>query len=144
MLNHENNRGKINHIGRKQQIITFENLVYNKITPTDMDGLIEYKNKAYILLEIKYKETKLPIGQELALTRLIFDLNKVKNSILIIAEHYIDNYNNWIDARKCIVREVYYKNYKKGEVVKNKKIYKNKFTVGEIIDRFIENLEGVN
>ena len=41
-----NNRGVIQNRDRKKQIIDFSGLKYGKITPTDIDGLIEYKDKA--------------------------------------------------------------------------------------------------
>jgi hypothetical protein len=44
----------IQNVGRKQQINDFSELRFGNITPTDMDGCIECKDKAYIFIEIKY------------------------------------------------------------------------------------------
>jgi hypothetical protein len=43
-------RGVIQNVGRKQQINDFSELRFGNITPTDMDGCIEYKDKAYIFI----------------------------------------------------------------------------------------------
>jgi len=40
-------RGKIEHRDRARQIRDFSNLRYGNITPTDIDGLIEYQNKCF-------------------------------------------------------------------------------------------------
>ena len=69
-----NERGVINNIQRAQQINDFSNLLYGKITPTDIDGMIEYRGKLYIFFEIKYKDKDMPFGQRLALERLVKDL----------------------------------------------------------------------
>jgi hypothetical protein len=116
-------RGEINNVKRKQQIINFSGLLYGKITPTDLDGLIEYKNIGYIFIEIKYSNTELPFGQKLAIERLVKDTNINKKSIGIIAEHYITDTSNQINASDCVVRKIFdwknqwrmpkYKNLKK-------------------------------
>jgi hypothetical protein len=100
-------RGEINNVKRKQQIINFSGLLYGKITPTDLDGLIEYKNIGYIFIEIKYSNAELPFGQKLAIERLVKDTNINKKSIGIIAEHYIEDTSNQINASDCVVRKIF-------------------------------------
>lgn len=70
-----------------RQIRDFSGMLYGTITPTDIDGLIEFKNKCYVLFEEKYKVAKLPRGQELALERISDDLGKVKPTLFIVATH---------------------------------------------------------
>lgn len=123
-------RGKIVNEKRKQQINDFSNLLYGKITPTDIDGLIEYKNKLYILFEIKYKDTELPRGQKLALQRLVVDLSLAKKAICFIANHEIHNTNKHINVSECNIREMFYKN-------KWIKVNKN-ITLKRCIDLFIK------
>jgi len=48
-------RGVIKYRGRARQIIDFRGLTYGNITPTDIDGLIEYKDKCILLIEIKHQ-----------------------------------------------------------------------------------------
>lgn len=116
-------RGIIINKRRKQQINNFSQLMYEKITPTDLDGLIEYKNKGYIIFEIKYKNAKLPNGQKLAIERMINDFNKSgKNAIAMVAEHCIDNPNNEIFVGDCIIREIYNGNKWRNTKTKNMKL----------------------
>lgn len=100
-------RGEIRNVERKQQINNFKDIRYGNITPTDIDGIIEYKDKAYIIFEIKYGNTKLPYGQRLAIQRLVVDIGKANKKVLaIIAEHHVDNTQQQVDASSCDVREV--------------------------------------
>lgn len=52
---------------RAKQLIDFGGLQYEQITPTDIDGLIEYRNIAYIIYEFKYADAEMPFGQRLAI-----------------------------------------------------------------------------
>lgn len=80
-------RGVIQNRARAAQIRNFHNLRFGTITPTDIDGLIEYQDRLYILLEAKMKGAEMPYGQMLALTRVVDDLAKTKKSILILGTH---------------------------------------------------------
>ena len=81
------------------------------VTPTDIDGMIEYKNKAYIFFEIKYGKAELPTGQRLALERLARDTIKAgKKSIVFIGEHITKDTSKSIDVSQCKVRAYFYNN----------------------------------
>ena len=123
-------RGVIQNVARAQQINDFKGLLIGKITPTDIDGVIEYQNKAYIFIEIKYKDKDLPYGQKLALERLSNDVIKAgKSSIVLVVEHDIDDTSESVDVSSCKIRNYYF----------NKKwlIPKNEITVGEAIVIFL-------
>ena len=84
----DNSRGVIRNKKFALQVRDFSGLRFGNITPTDIDMLIEYKNKAFIYGETKYKNAEIPYGQELALERLCdvsHDANKP--SIAIISSH---------------------------------------------------------
>lgn len=125
-------RGATTHKARATQARDFTGLIYGKITPTDVDGLIEYQNKGYVFIEAKFGDAEMPYGQRLALERLCDDLQKVKPTLLILAKHN-NAVNEEIDFAKCIVDGYRYKN----------EWHKMKVTVKELIDRFIKRLEGV-
>ena len=102
-------RGKIKHTKRAQQINDFSglNMGYN-ITPTDIDGLIEYRNQKYVFFEVKYQQAELPYGQRLALERLVVDTAKSgKKSIAIVCEHDVKYTDEDVDVAIAKVREVY-------------------------------------
>ena len=53
---------------------------YKKTKTTDIDGLIEYHDSEYILLEVKHKDARVPYGQRLAIQRMVDDFTKAGTS----------------------------------------------------------------
>ena len=104
----DNNRGRIQNRERAKQIIDFSGLRYGNITPTDLDGLIEYRDKAFILLEYKLQGVEVPYGQKLAFQRLIDALSYTRPAICFICEHTQTNKEQDINATNALVREVYW------------------------------------
>lgn len=103
-------RGVIYNRNRKKQINIFDKICYGKITPTDIDGLIEYHNKAYVIIEVKLENVDLPPGQHLAIERLIDDLERSgKPAIGIVSSHQIIDYTRDVDVADTIVRQYRYK-----------------------------------
>lgn len=101
-------RGKIKYTERARQINDFSGLRFENITPTDCDGIIEYKNNLYILFEVKYKGVDMPYGQRLALERMCNDFQKMgKKCIVLLIEHDIYDTNLSVDVANCKVRQVY-------------------------------------
>lgn len=99
----------IQNRNRARQLIDFSGLKFGTITPTDIDGCVEYKNKALALFEMKHGDAEIPKGQELALTRIIDDSRAAgKEAALFICEHNVDNYNADINAADTVVRKFYY------------------------------------
>ena len=106
----DNKRGLILNRERAKQIIDYSGIKFDrKISPTDIDGLVEYDNKAYVLMEFKYRGNTMPYGQSLAMTRMIDDFTaQGKESAFLVCEHNVTNPEEDIDAAKATVREVYY------------------------------------
>lgn len=136
-MNYTNdNRGVIQFRDRARQIINFKNIRFGNITPTDCDGEIEYKNKAWIFFEIKYRDAELPRGQKLALERKVNDMNRAqKSAVCFVAEHYIDDSSVDVNAANCIVREFYL--YGTWHCVRDKN-----YLLGDLINRFINKVVG--
>ncbi|MBQ9596496.1 MAG: hypothetical protein IJR35_11640 [Synergistaceae bacterium] len=126
----DNNRGKIQYPARSKQIIDYYKIRYGNITPTDMDGFFEVKDKAYVFYEFKLEGASVPRGQELALTRLVDDLSKAgKSAVLFICRHNIKDPEQDINAASSIVEKIYWdKHWHQG---------KGK-TVKEHTDKFME------
>lgn len=62
---------RIHNPHKMRQLIDFRDLnIDGYIYPTDIDGVIEYKDSEYILFEFKYGHADLPAGQKLALQRM--------------------------------------------------------------------------
>jgi hypothetical protein len=80
----------------------YSDMRWGNITPTDIDGLIEYHNICYVLFETKYNNAELPRGQLLALERLTDDIQEKKPILTIIATHVIPA-SEIVDVSKTIV-----------------------------------------
>jgi hypothetical protein len=104
-------RGNIKHKARAQQINSFSGLIRRRnITPTDIDGLIDYNGKAFIILEGKYGDAELPKGQRMALENLANAmLDGSKKVVVIVFRHNIHNVNQEINVSLQPVTEIYFK-----------------------------------
>ncbi len=58
------------------QPISYSKLRWKNITPTDIDGFLDFQNKVFVYIEYKYKDTKLDGGQELAFRRAVDNCRK--------------------------------------------------------------------
>lgn len=101
---------RINNPAGMKQLIDFKGLaVDGYIYPTDIDGLIEYKDSEYIIFEIKHGNAEVPFGQKLALQRMVDDFTKVgKQAVAFVCEHSVDDTDTAVIAALCKVREIYY------------------------------------
>lgn len=116
-------RGEIIHRNRAKQINSFTGLIRRRgITPTDIDGAIEYKGNLFIFLEGKHKDALMPLGQKLFLENVcnaITSDNKL--SVAILYNHSIDSHLD-VDVSECIVKKIFWygewKNFKEQWTVK--------------------------
>jgi len=103
-------RDELKFKGRARQINSFLGLIRRRnITPTDIDGIIDYNGKAFVILEGKHSDAELPKGQRMALENLanaILDGNK--RVVVIVFRHYIHDVNEDIIVSKQPVSELYY------------------------------------
>ncbi len=105
----DSNRGRIQNRERARQIIDFNGIRYNNITPTDIDGFFEYKNKAFVFFEYKLRDADVPRGQELALMRVVDGLSAAgKNAVLFLCRHSEDNPHKDIRAAEALVEKIYW------------------------------------
>jgi len=101
-------RGKAHTPARSTQERDFRGLTYGKITPTDIDALIEYHDEKYVLIEAKSGNAQISFGQNLAFERLCDDLQNTKPTLLIYARHNIPT-DKPIDFAICIIDKYRYK-----------------------------------
>lgn len=79
-------RGIIRHRERARQVVDFSGLRFGNITPTDVDGLIEFRNRCFLFIELKHVvKPTLDAGQRMALERLADDLRKP--TLVLVALH---------------------------------------------------------
>lgn len=99
-------RGAIRDRRFATQVKDYSGMRWGNITPTDIDGAVEFKGKCYVFIEAKYRDAPLPYGQQLALTRIIDDLQKP--SILFVCSHECAEHED-IDMAKTTVERFYFR-----------------------------------
>lgn len=103
------------------QLKDFSNLRWGAISPTDIDGILEFQNRLFIIIETKYQDSPLPTGQRLCLERLCDAIQSdTKTCVLILTSHesngdidmgltivrrYREN-GNWHESPEMTLREV--------------------------------------
>lgn len=108
-------KSKILNPKRMKQLIDFKGLELDGgIYLTDIDGIVEFRDSEYIILEVKHNNAKVPWGQRLCLQRMVDDFTKSgKKAVAIVCEHRVDDPGKPIVAAFCNVRELYYGGEKK-------------------------------
>lgn len=126
-------RGTYENRKRGKQLLRFDGMNYlQNITPTDIDALIDVRDKVLVLFEAKLADKECPFGQKLALERLIRDAYKAgKHAICIIGEHNITDPDCDVFLKDLIAREVYDTEYKAWKPMKKT------MTVKELADWYI-------
>ena len=106
-----NTSGEVYNDTLFKQNTLFKGLKWGEITPTDIDGTIDFGNKAWVIFELKHTGNDLPPGQRWAFERMVDNLNKIKPAICFIAEHSTRPEDDII-ASEAIVVEYRYKEKK--------------------------------
>lgn len=100
-------RGVIRHRDRAKQIVNFSGLRFANITPTDIDGLIEYRNACFLFIELKHhSKPVIDMGQRLALERLAAGL--IKPALVLHAIHGAPATDD-INAAQAVVHQYFWK-----------------------------------
>lgn len=90
------------------KVILFDGLNKGVFAPSDIDGFIEIDNEHLIIIELKILSKKMPIGQQLTLTRIADAWSKAgKQSLVIKVGHVNYNPENEIILKDTIVEEVF-------------------------------------
>ena len=101
-------RDEVQNKAKFKQRILFEGLIRrDRITPTDIDGFIDYKGNAFVFLEAKTGEADMKYGQKLAYINLIQRLQKAGAlAICILFKHNTPSHEH-IKASKQEVDSIY-------------------------------------
>ena len=89
-----------------RQVVDFTGLQNGKIHPSDIDAVFEFDNEVLILIEVKYRNRPIPLGQKILLERICNSWHTNK-SIILKVEHDFGNKNIDIPLYKCIVSASY-------------------------------------
>lgn len=90
-----------------QQLKIFDGLQWGKLSPTDLDGIIEFGNRLWVIIEVKYNNAPLPRGQALLLERLTDALQSPERvAACLVGTHHA--YHADIYIAECVVSKYRY------------------------------------
>ena len=95
---------------RARQLVSFEGMeLGERMWPTDFDAVIEWRDRAWILFEVKHGSAPFPTGQRLALERFVRDAWRAgKDAVAVVVEHQVGDPNVDVRLADCTVRKVYW------------------------------------
>ena len=104
---HDSNRGRIRNRAKATQVIDLSGLrLPGRKSPTDIDAMIDYNGRAFILVEYKSGNAAIEYGQRVALERLCDAVNATVPAVLVIADHDTPICDD-IDGANALVRMYY-------------------------------------
>lgn len=127
-------RGQITYPARAKQIRDFRGLEFGTITPTDIDGVIDYHHRGWFIMDLKLIGAPMLDGQRKALERMTDDLYMAgRLALCVIAEHNTPNPEEPIDAANALVTQYRY--------LRRWGRPKTLYTVREVAEQFIQATE---
>ena len=85
-------RGAIYARARAQQVRDYTGLLFGRITPTDLDGFMDFADRVFVFLELKHEDGRFPRGQRLALARLVDACQAARReAVLLVLMHATDS-----------------------------------------------------
>jgi hypothetical protein len=100
-------RGQIERRDLATQVIDLSGLdLPGRKTPTDLDSLIDYNGRCFVVTEYKATGAVISYGQRVALERLVDTLNLSVPAVLVIADHDTPLGQD-VDGANALVRKYY-------------------------------------
>lgn len=106
MTNSLKSKSLIKNRNRVKQVIDFTGLQNGKIHPSDIDAVFEFNNDVLILIEVKYRNSPIPLGQKMLLERISSSWHTDKSIVLKVEHDFSDDSVN-IPLEKCFVTASY-------------------------------------
>jgi hypothetical protein len=98
-------RGEIQNRQRAAQLRDFSGLRFGAVTPTDIDGFVEFGDRLFVWIEAKLRDTVMPAGQRLALERQCDAVAASgRRAVVLVIEHDVPPAED-IDFSVCPVRQ---------------------------------------
>lgn len=98
-------RGDVKYSDRYKQEVDFSGLKFERnITPTDIDGVLDFGGSVFVLIELKFKNAEMPNGQRWCLERVCDKLAEGSRCVLIVANHDHPPEEK-VNAASAVIRE---------------------------------------
>ena len=91
-----------------RQLLRFEGMGSGRATPTDIDALIEYHGRVWVLFEAKYHGAEVPAGQRYALEHFVQAMRQAgRHAMAVVVDHEVQDETRDVYLRDLPVREMY-------------------------------------
>ena len=94
---------QIKNLDYLARIKNFSGLRFGSISPTDLDGFLDFGNRLFIFIETKFADSQLRGGQKLALERLCDACQTEHRTSILIVTNYQEE--GEIDIGETIVQQ---------------------------------------
>lgn len=100
--------GSITNRERASQLRDFSGLCFVRgISPTDIDGAMDFHGNLFIFIELKFGSTPMPSGQRRFLSNLCEAITRGGRECVVFVSEHSTPIGEDIDAANSRVREVY-------------------------------------
>lgn len=100
--------GVYEHEDRARQLIRFDDMHIGNRGFTDIDAIMEWRDRAWLIFEVKCVGKDVPVGQRLALERFVRDASACgKYAVAAIVEHNIGDPSRDVYLRDCLVKSLF-------------------------------------
>lgn len=98
----------IKNSDRVRQVLDFTGVQNGKMHPSDIDAVLEFDNKYLILMEVKYDDSYIPVGQRILLERLAEAwVAAGKDAVILKVSHNFEDDKKDIPLDKCEVTYIW-------------------------------------
>ena len=98
----------IKNSDRVRQVLDFTGVQNGKMHPSDIDAVLEFDNKYLILMEVKYDDSYIPVGQRMLLERLAEAwVAAGKDAVILKVSHKFEDDKKDIPLDKCEVTYIW-------------------------------------
>ena len=98
----------IKNSDRVRQVLDFTGVQNGKMHPSDIDAVLEFDNKYLILMEVKYDDSYIPVGQRMLLERLAEAwVAAGKDAVILKVSHHFEDDKKDIPLEKCEVTYIW-------------------------------------
>jgi hypothetical protein len=101
-------RGKIRNKTAATVVRDMSKLRWDNITPTDIDAFLDFGDRLFIIIEVKYGGHTMPHGQELAISRLCAASHSEARTAIAVQAMFLDRHlteDNEVDYAACEVTQ---------------------------------------
>lgn len=98
--------GEIRDAEKARQLMLFKSLRWGKISPTNIDMLLEFNDRLFVLCEAKFGAAPLPLGQRLGLERTCAAIQASSDRVAVVFQVTHDRSDD-VDLGLCTVVRYY-------------------------------------